>query len=251
MKKIILLFLMSSFLSIGFSDNHFPEAFTMEALQCKFTKGNDMDSAKRVIAQWKDNADKNFSAPYSAWVITPLYTSNQDVEFDFAWLGFSPDAASMGRTQDEWQATGAESIGAKWEKVTDCDGQALYGVIEARAPKNQSKEGQKGYLSVSNCSFKEGKTGLDLAENDKAWNEYNDKNGFEGGVWRWWPGAGSPTSYEHDFLLAISYSSMEEYGRGRDNSLAAMRADTRPESILNCDAPRIYSSENMRLVSSE
>ena len=82
MKKIILLFLMSSFLSIWFSDNHFPEAFTMEALQCKFTKGNDMDSAKRVIAQWKDNADKNFSAPYSAWVITPLYTSNQDVEFD-------------------------------------------------------------------------------------------------------------------------------------------------------------------------
>tara|TARA_B100001750_G_C15328268_1_gene505872 strand:- start:108 stop:863 length:756 start_codon:yes stop_codon:yes gene_type:complete len=251
MKKIILTILTSCFLSLGFGDNHYPNTFTMEALQCKFTQGNDMDDAKRVIAQWKDNADKNFSVPYSAWVLTPLYTSSRDVEFDFAWLGFTSDAASMGRTQDEWQASGAESIGTKWERVTDCNGQALYGVIEARAPKNPSKEGQKGYLSVSSCSFKEGKTGLDLAENDKAWNAYDDLNGFEGGVWRWWPGAGSPTSFEHDFFLAISYSSMEDYGKDRDNNLAAMRAGTRPESILNCDAPRIYSSENVRLVSSE
>tara|TARA_Y100000590_G_scaffold166965_1_gene191181 strand:+ start:752 stop:1510 length:759 start_codon:yes stop_codon:yes gene_type:complete len=250
-KKITLIIVTSCFLSLGFGDNHYPNTFTMEALQCKFTQGNDMDDAKRVIAQWKDNADKNFSVPYSAWVLTPLYTSSQDVEFDFAWLGFTSDAASMGRTQDEWQASGAESIGTKWERVTDCDGQALYGVIEARAPKNPSKEGQKGYLSVSSCSFKEGKTGLDLAENDKAWNAYDDLNGFEGGVWRWWPGAGSPTSFEHDFFLAISYSSMEDYGKDRDNNLAAMRAGTRPESILNCDAPRIYSSENVRLVSSE
>ncbi|GIT33271.1 MAG: hypothetical protein Ct9H300mP3_08020 [Gammaproteobacteria bacterium] len=51
--------------------------------------------------------------------------------------------------------------------------------------------------------------------------------------------------------MAIGYSSMEEYGRGRDNNLAAMRAGTRPESILNCDAPRIYTSENVRLESPE
>ena len=241
----------SCFLSLGFGDNHFPNAFTMEALQCKFTQGNGMDDAKRVIAQWNDNADKNFSAPYNAWVLTPLYTSTEDVDFDFAWIGFTENAASMGRVQDEWAATGAETIGAKWEKVTDCAGQALYGVVEARAPKTAFVEGQVGYLSVSNCSFKDGKTGLDLAESDKAWNAYNDANGFEGGVWRWWPGAGSPTSYEGDFLLAIGYSSMEEYGRGRDNNLAAMRAGTRPESILNCDAPRIYTSENVRLESPE
>ena len=251
MKKITLIIVTSCFLSLGFGDNHFPNAFTMEALQCKFTQGNGMDDAKRVIAQWNDNADKNFSAPYNAWVLTPLYTSTEDVDFDFAWIGFTENAASMGRVQDEWAATGAETIGAKWGRVTDCAGQALYGVIEARAPKTAFVEGQVGYLSVSSCSFKDGKTGLDLAESDKAWNAYNDANGFEGGVWRWWPGAGSPTSYESDFLLAIGYSSMEEYGRGRDNNLAAMRAGTRPESILNCDAPRIYTSENVRLESPE
>ena len=48
-------------------------------------------------------------------------------------------------------------------------------VIEARAPKTAFVEGQVGYL-VSSCSFKDGKTGLDLA---KAWNAYNDENGFE------------------------------------------------------------------------
>ena len=176
MKKITLIILTSCFLSLGFGDNHYPNTATMEALQCKFTQGNDMDDAKRVIAQWNDNADKNFSAPYNAWVLTPLYTSTEDVDFDFAWIGFTENAASMGRVQDEWAATGAETIGAKWERVTDCAGQALYGVIEARAPKTAFVEGQVGYLSVSSCSFKEGKTGLDLAEGDKAWNAYNDEH---------------------------------------------------------------------------
>jgi hypothetical protein len=89
MKKITLLILTSCFLSLGFSDNHFPNAFSMEALQCKFTQGNDMGDAKRVISQWKVNADKNFSLPYNAWVLTPLYTSTEDVDFDFALCKFT------------------------------------------------------------------------------------------------------------------------------------------------------------------
>ena len=80
MKKITLIILTSCFLSLGFGDNHYPNTFTMEALQCKFTQGNDMGDAKRVIAQWSDNADKNFSAPYNAWVLTPLYTFSEDVD---------------------------------------------------------------------------------------------------------------------------------------------------------------------------
>ena len=46
MKKITLIIVTSCFLSLGFGDNHFPNAFTMEALQCKFTQGNGMDDAK-------------------------------------------------------------------------------------------------------------------------------------------------------------------------------------------------------------
>ena len=102
-------------------------------------------------------------------------------------------------------------------------------------------------MAISSCSFKEGKSGSDLAENDKVWNAYNDGTGFTGGVYRWWPGPGSATNIDHDFYLAIGYSSMEQFGQARDDRLASMRAGTRPEGILNCDDARVYKTQNIRL----
>tara|TARA_B100000470_G_C19743998_1_gene370537 strand:- start:666 stop:1166 length:501 start_codon:yes stop_codon:yes gene_type:complete len=161
-------------------------------------------------------------------------------------MGYTQNMKDMGTTQDEFQATG-QKIGAKWEKVTDCAGQALFGVVVARAPKDPFVEGQTGYMAISSCSFKEGKSGSDLAENDKVWNAYNDGTGFTGGVYRWWPGPGSATNIDHDFYLAIGYSSMEQFGKARDDRLANMRAGTRPEGILNCDDARVYKTQNIRL----
>ena len=60
--------------------------------------------------------------------------------------------------------------------------------------------------------------------------------------------AGSPNSnFEGDFLLNISYSSMSEMGRIQDARYAAQNAGDLPESILNCDNPRVYIAENVRL----
>jgi hypothetical protein len=244
--KLLVAAIFATFLNVTYADNHYPATYAMEALQCNFEEGKDMDDAMKVISEWKANADKNFSVAYSAWTLTPLYYSKSDVPFDFGWMGYTQNMKDMGTTQDEFQATG-QKIGAKWEKVTDCAGQALFGVVESRAPKDPFVEGQTGYMAISSCSFKEGKSGSDLAENDKVWNAYNDGTGFTGGVYRWWPGPGSATNIDHDFYLAIGYSSMEQFGQARDDRLANMRAGTRPEGILNCDDARVYKTQNIRL----
>ncbi|MEC7918435.1 MAG: hypothetical protein VX720_06625, partial [Pseudomonadota bacterium] len=68
-----------------------------------------------------------------------------------------------------------------------------------------------------------------------------------GGVYRWWPGPGSPTSFEGDFYLAMGFESHEAFGKYRDDRMNSARAGTMPEGILNCDMPRIYSATNVRL----
>tara|TARA_Y100001936_G_scaffold180212_1_gene177144 strand:- start:1031 stop:1798 length:768 start_codon:yes stop_codon:yes gene_type:complete len=252
LKNILFTFVMV-FTGLISANNHsspyVPTNYAMEALQCNFSDGKDMDDVMKVLEDWKDISDENQYA-YNAWTLTPLYYSESDVPFDFGWMGYTPNMEEMGRVQDSFQEVG-QSVMNKWNRVTDCSGQSLFRVFEARAPQNEFTEGQIGYMSISSCSLIEGKTADDLEESDKVWNAYNDKNGFSGGVYRWWPGPGTPTDADFDFYLAIGFESVEQMGRGRDMRMEGMINDTRPESILNCDTPRVYQTQNIRLVTQE
>ena len=83
--------------------------------------------------------------------------------------------------------------------------------------------------------------------NDAIWNEYLDAGGFKGGVWRWWPETGSSIDTDYDYLLAASFSTVEDYGAARDGRLQAMLSGTRPAEIHDCNMPRLYKSTNIRL----
>lgn len=220
--------------------------YSMEAFQCNYVNGKNYSDVQKVLPSWTEHVNENFSEPYSAAMLTPYLKSQSDVDFDLAWVGFSGNQEQMGVIADEWLATGSK-IQAKWDKVVDCPSYGFYGVFEARSPSESFIEGENTYWAISSCSFKEGKKASDLANSDKGWNEFMTKQGHTGGVWRWWPGAGSPNSFESDFLLNISYSSMKEMGRIQDARYAAQNTGDLPESILNCDNPRVYIAENVRL----
>ena len=153
--KLLSAIILASFLSVMNADDHRPTTFAMEALQCNFQEGKDMDDAMKVISEWRVLADKNFTVPYNAWTLTPLYTSETDFPYAFAWMGFTQNMTDMGTMQDTFQEVGQKTF-AKWQKVTDCAGQSLFRVVEARAPKYAFAEGQIGYMAISSCSFKEG-----------------------------------------------------------------------------------------------
>jgi len=245
--KNISIALALSFSALTYADNHYPPTFTMEGLQCSFVEGKDMDDANKVIQKWKDYGDENFSAPYNAWVLTAAYASKTDFPFDFAWTGYTFNGTDMGKVQDDWvNGGGAEKIGSQWEAVTDCS-QSLFTVVQARQSKMNFEEGSNSYMSVSTCSIQEGKTGNDLAADDDRWNAWLDGIGFNGGVYRWWPGPGTPTSFEGDFYLAMGFESAEAFGKYRDDRMNSARAGEMPEGILNCNMPRLYSAKNVRL----
>ena len=219
--------------------------YSMEAFQCNYVNGKDYSDVQKILPLWHDHADENFSAPYAAVMLQPYLKSEADVEFDLAWIGFSRTQENMGTIADEWLATGSK-VQAKWDKVVDCPSYGFYGVYEGRAASADPEEGSQSYWAISSCSFKEGKTGSDLATSDEGWNAFMDNQDHTGGVWRWWPGAGAPNSFEGDFLMNITYSSMAELGRITDARYQASNNGDLPESILNCDNPRVYIAESVR-----
>ena len=218
----------------------------MEGLQCKFAAGKDMDDVMKVIGEWNAYGDDNFSSPYSAWILTPLYRSDSDYDFDFMFLGFAQSLEAIGSAQDEFLA-GANEIYAKWEAATDCSGQAMNFNAQVRAPAEDFEEGGVSITSIQSCSMNEDVSNEELWENDKVWQSYLDASKFQGGVWRWWPETGSSASIEHDYWLVASFSSVQEYGRARDNRLKSMLAGSRPAEVHSCDTPRLYQSTNIRL----
>ena len=245
MKKIITIGLLLFSINFVYSDDHITIG-GMNALQCQFADGKDMDDVMNVLDEWNEYGDENFSEPFSAWVMTPVYMSNADFDLDFVFLGFADSLSSIGKAEDEFRK-GGQRIGEKWERVTDCSGMSLNMNVEARSPKNDWVEGGINYTMIQSCSFKDGKSANDLQANDAVWNQYLDESGFEGGYWRWWPETGSPTNTDYDYLLAVDFSSIEQYGASRDNRLQAMMAGTRPDEIHECNTPRLYESTNIRL----
>tara|TARA_B100000965_G_C19594082_1_gene759321 strand:+ start:2881 stop:3630 length:750 start_codon:yes stop_codon:yes gene_type:complete len=245
MKKIITIGLLLFSINFVYSDDHITIG-GMNALQCQFADGKDMDDVMNVLDEWNEYGDENFSEPFSAWVMTPVYMSNADFDLDFVFLGFADSLSSIGKAEDEFRK-GGQRIGEKWERVTDCSGMSLNMNVEARSPKNDWVEGGINYTMIQSCSFKDGKSANDLQANDAVWNKYLDESGFEGGYWRWWPETGSPTDTDYDYLLAVDFSSIEQYGASRDNRLQAMMAGTRPDEIHECNTPRLYESTNIRL----
>ena len=243
MKSLFTTIIVSLLSFATFADDHKPVSYGMEGYQCNFKEGKDLDDALNFTAKsLNPYADKNWSVPYSGFYLTPFLRS-EEIDFDIAWVGFTNSHKDMGIVQDSWFSEEAASTFKKWEAISDCDSQGYYMAIEARAPTVPFEEGGMTIWAIRSCSFEEGKSVDDLAASDEVWNTYNDEIGFTGGVWRWWPGPGTPNTFEGDFLLNISYNSWEEYGQSLDDRFWGKTPQT---GTLSCDTPRVYTAINAR-----
>ena len=244
-KKIILISLFISFLGFVSADDHMPISYGMEGYQCNYKEGVSFnDLIEFMEKDLNPYADKNWPAPYSGFYLTPFLRSGDEIAFDVSWVGFTNNHEDMGIVQDSWFSEDASEIFSRWESLTDCTSQGYYMAIEARTPSIQFVEGKNTFWAIRSCSLNEGKTVEDLLASDKEWNAYMDQLGHTGGVWRWVPVAGTSNSFEGDFLMNISFNSWKEYGSIQDDSFWGNTP--RPESVISCDNPRVYSAFSAR-----
>ena len=104
-------------------------------------------------------------------------------------------------------------------------------------------------MLVSNCSLKEGTTPVELAMADSKWNEYLDSIDSEGGIYRWFPGPGAEVDAEYTFKNVLTNSSMTEWGKSSEIYVNGGGIPVQMQiygDMLDCDAPRMYQTSNMR-----
>ena len=243
--KLITKIITIAMLGFSLAINAAPPFFPMEAYSCNYNEGKDLQDYLDVSEDWKDYADDSGMA-YNSWVLTPHYYS-QDWDHDVYWIGFSPTWEQLAEAQQTMNVGKGIKLNERFLKVVSCDSHSGWGVDNVR---NIPELGD-GVLSLQDCTLSEDATFEKLLAADEKWNAMLDESGYEGGLARWWPGAGITSEYTHDFLFAIIADSLVAAGKNVDervNGGGNARATEVYGDLVSCENERTYIATATRIV---
>jgi hypothetical protein len=220
-----------------------PKMVPVEIYVCNFNGGKGPADLDTWSKKWNEWYDAQSSAPYSGYSLTPFYYGN-DQDFDFLWLGVSPDMTSMGLAYDEYFAKGG-SLAAEFNAMADCGAHSNFATMNIKPPPDD--DATSFFLSFSDCKIKEGKEWSDAHTALSAWADYRKAHGSEAGMWVMWPAYGGG-KVEFDFKFIVSHRSLEKLGADWDQYASGgyEKSGELFDSVLDCDVSRAYHAQQRR-----
>lgn len=148
----------------------------------------------------------------------------------------------MGQAKDDWVANGGELL-AEFNEVWTCGSQSLSTsmIVRPQPPTPSST----AVVDFTDCTFKDGKSVLDLFAVQKSWFEYLDENEVKATVAYHLPGAGEDPDNEYGVKISTWFPDMQEKGRFEDiiaNEGGWMRAFQTFNPIMECNSERVYNA---------
>ena len=223
-------------------------AAAVEIYTCSYADGKGPADLDRVTAKWNEWADDQGMADYSAWTLTPFYSSPEQ-DFDYLWLGTTDTGKGMGVVQDMWLATGG-TLGDEFDSVSPCDSHSMSAAMQFKAPPER-EDPSRIILDFSDCTIGDGKHfTTDVAPALTAWSEYLTEQDSTAGVWVLFPVFGGGGE-EFDFKYVESHGNYSEQGTDFDNYDPTKAREIFPYGLLNCDSSRSYVATNRRMAESD
>lgn len=240
--------------SVAVADNHEGDsdeanvATPIEMFVCNYNEGKGPEDLAAPIKRFNAWADKNDIDDYSAWTLTPYYTSPNQ-EFDVLWLGASPNGKALGRVQDKWITTGTREQEG-FNAVTTCQGHAGFSALQIKAPPSRDNPSNI-VISFSDCSMVNDTTFDDLYMPLMEWGEYMGEHGSKAGMWILFPSYGGGGE-EFDFKYVDAFQSLEDMGADWDqiNESGWEKANELFRGKVSCDSSRTYLATNHRMAES-
>jgi hypothetical protein len=220
-----------------------PKIVPVEIYVCNFNEGKGPADLDNWSDKWKNWAETEGTAPYSGYTLTPFYHGD-DQDFDFIWLGVSPDMTSMGRGYDEYFVKSG-SLAGEFAAMADCSAHSNFATMNIKQPPDD--DATSFVLSFSDCTIEEGKNWSDAYAALSGWAEYRDAHGSNSGMWVMWPAYGGG-KVEFDFKFLVSHRSLEHLGADWDQYASGgyEKADELFNDVLDCDISRAYLARERR-----
>jgi len=219
-------------------------AFPVELYICNYNDGKGPADLDMWAEKWNAWADSSGPESYSAWTLTPFYYGG-DQDFDFIWLGTSPDATTLGRAYDNYLSNSG-SLNPEFMAIADCGTHNNFATINIKQPPDDG-DSDSFVLSFSDCKIAEGKTFDDVYPALTAWTEYRAGHGSEAGMWVMWPAYGGG-AVKYDFKFAVSHPNYESQGADWDAYAKGgyAKAEELFGGLMDCDVARAYNASMRR-----
>ncbi len=254
MRKILCLMFTGSalaFSGMALADAHEGEkeeanvAAPMEMFACSYNDGKGPDDMAAATKNWNKWADKQNITDYSAWTLVPYYYSPEQ-DFDVLWFGASDKAATLGRVQESWLATGTKEAEGFADVIT-CDTHAAFAVLTMKKPPERERDDGRLVVSFSDCNMSDGVTFDDLYMPMIDWGKYREEHGSKGGYWVFFPSFGGGKE-AFDFKWVTAYETLEDLGADWDqfSEKGWEKANELFRGKLSCDSSRTYIATSVR-----
>ncbi len=230
-------------------DDEAPNVGAVEIYQCNYAEGTTRKDLDKVIGKWNKWADKNFDAPYSAWLLTSM-ASGSYFTADVGWLGGWQNGTDMGKVSQNWNEKGGDQQAA-FDAVIPCDNHSIFSSVNVKAPGGEGWPGDNGAKSVtvfSDCTAAEGATLEDIFAVHNGWAEHLTSRGSQAGIWVFLPAFGADGINGH-YKVVTGYPSYEEWGKDHDdytNGGGWRKERELTAGVLECDSPRVYDTTLVR-----
>ena len=218
----------------------------IEIFGCKFNANKGMKDLQSVAARWNAWADKNKIADYTAFIATPFLHS-ADLKDDVLWLGAWPNASAMAADDALYATKEGRDIDAAFDAVGLCASHALYAELVLHQPKTPPPE--NGVAMFRDCTVRDGRTVEEAITALGQVGEYFRGRGVEAFSAMLFPLAGLPNDAHYAFKEVLGFDSLQTYGKDTDIYTAGgfRRVDELLDRILECNSPRVYTLERVRL----
>lgn len=235
--------------SIAQEEDQADPATPIEIFACNYNDGKGPADLDAVVAKFNDWVDEHGIDDYTAWTLVPYYAGAEQ-DFDWLWLGGSPSARSLGRTQDVWLAEGGK-IQEMFNDVAPCSGHSNFAAVQFKAPPKRENPSNI-VISFSDCKMADGVMFKDVAPALSQWADYRDGHGSTSGMWALFPAYGTGGE-DFDFKFVASWQNLEDQGADWDQYSAEgyKKAEELFAGRLDCDASRVYLSTNRRMAKSD
>jgi hypothetical protein len=178
-----------------------------------FKEGKDMDDMMRWAEKfnmWADETD-HFEN-YIAALLVPYYHNGENPH-DFVWVGISPNPEEMHKGNDRWFNEGTKLL-AELNKILDQGNQTIY---TWQRTVSETPSGQNGYVVYSDCKLGEDVTAEQFYDAYYAYAVAAKKLGDVAGRKMIFPGTGTSSSWDYDFVQAVSTETIADYGKNWTN----------------------------------
>jgi hypothetical protein len=217
----------------------------VEIYGCNFKANKTMNDLHAVATRFNAWADKNKVTDYTAFIVTPML-HGADRKDDALWLGAWPNGAAMGADEALYAAQGRE-IDAAFDSAVACGSHSQYAEVVVHQPQGPPPE--HGVAVFSDCTLRSGRTVPEALAALGQWSEYTASKGQAPFSAVLFALAGLPSDAHYTFKSVDGFDSMQAYGKYLDMYTGGgfMRADELLERLVECNSPRVYALERVRL----